>query len=90
MTAPSSRPVATIIGNVEIGADIFDVVHQSLRADVFKIRIGERTNIQDGSVVTADPERPGDPDGAPCIIGDDVLVGHMAMVHGCRVEDRVS
>ena len=59
-----------------------------VRADVFKIRIGERTNVQDGSVLHCDPPRPGDEEGCPLIIGDDVLIGHMAMVHGCTIHDR--
>ena len=81
-------PGCTIIGNVEIGADSSVWYNCVLRADVSRIVIGERSNIQDGSVCHCDPERPGDPDGSPLIIGDDVLVGHMAMVHGCTIEDR--
>lgn len=81
-------PGCTIIGDVEIGADSSVWYNCVLRADVFRIRIGERTNIQDGSVLHCDPPRPGDPEGSPLIIGDDVLVGHMAMVHGCTIEDR--
>lgn len=81
-------PGCVIIGDVEIGADSSIWYNCVLRADVSRIVIGERSNIQDGSVVHCDPERPGAPGGSPCIIGDDVLVGHMAMVHGCIVEDR--
>ncbi len=81
-------PGCVIVGDVEIGADSSVWYNCVLRADVSRIVIGQRTNIQDGSVVHCDPERPGDPDGSPAIIGDDVLVGHMAMVHGCIVEDR--
>ena len=81
-------PGCTIIGDVEIGADSSVWYNCVLRADVFRICIGERTNIQDGSVLHCDPPRPGDPEGSPLIIGDDVLVGHMAMVHGCTIEDR--
>ena len=81
-------PGCTIIGNVEIGADSSVWYNCVLRADVSRIVIGERSNIQDGSVCHCDPERPGDPGGSPLIIGDDVLVGHMAMVHGCTIEDR--
>ncbi len=81
-------PGCVIIGDVEIGADSSVWYNCVLRADVSRIRIGERTNIQDGSVLHCDPERPGDPDGSPLIIGDDVLVGHMAMVHGCTIQDR--
>ena len=81
-------PGCTLVGDIEIGADSSVWYNCVLRADVFTIRIGERTNIQDGSVLHCDPPRPGDPDGSPLMIGDDVLVGHMALLHGCRVEDR--
>lgn len=81
-------PGCVIIGDVEIGADSSIWYNCVLRADVSRIVIGERSNVQDGSVLHCDPERPGDPDGSPLIIGDDVLIGHMVMVHGCTVEDR--
>ena len=81
-------PGATIIGDVEIGAGSSIWYNCVVRADVFTIRIGERTNVQDGSVLHCDPPRPGDEAGCPLIIGDDVLIGHMAMVHGCTIHDR--
>lgn len=81
-------PGCTIIGDVEIGAESSVWYNCVLRADVSRIVIGERTNIQDGSVCHCDPPRPGDPEGSPLIIGDDVLIGHMAMVHGCTIHDR--
>ena len=81
-------PGCTIIGDVTIGADSSVWYNCVLRADVSRIVIGERTNIQDGSVLHCDPARPGDPDGSPLLIGDDVLVGHMVMLHGCRIENR--
>jgi carbonic anhydrase/acetyltransferase-like protein (isoleucine patch superfamily) len=81
-------PGCTIVGDVTIGADSSVWYNCVLRADVSRIVIGERTNIQDGSVLHCDPARPGDPDGSPLLIGDDVLVGHMVMLHGCRIEDR--
>ena len=81
-------PGCVLIGDIEIGADSSVWYNCVLRADVFTIRIGERTNIQDGSVLHCDPPRPGDVDGCPLVIGDDVLIGHMAMVHGCTIEDR--
>ncbi|PIW54373.1 MAG: gamma carbonic anhydrase family protein [Sphingomonadales bacterium CG12_big_fil_rev_8_21_14_0_65_65_10] len=81
-------PGCRIIGDVEIGADSSIWYNCVLRADVSRIVIGERTNVQDGSVLHCDPPKPGDPDGSPLIIGDDVLIGHMAMVHGCTIEDR--
>ena len=81
-------PGCTIIGDVEIGADSSIWYNCVLRADVGRIVIGARSNVQDGSVLHCDPPRPGDPDGSPLIIGDDVLIGHMAMVHGCTIQDR--
>ena len=81
-------PGSTIIGDVEIGADSSVWYNCVLRADVSRIVIGERTNVQDGSVLHCDPPRPGDPEGSPLLIGSDVLIGHMAMVHGCVIHDR--
>ncbi len=81
-------PGCTIIGDVTIGPDSSIWYNCVLRADVSRIVIGARTNVQDGSVLHCDPPRPGDPDGWPLIIGDDVLIGHMAMVHGCTIHDR--
>lgn len=85
-------PGCTIVGNVTIGALSSVWYNCVLRADVSRIVIGERSNIQDGSVLHCDPERPGDPPdehgGSPLIIGDDVLVGHMVMLHGCVIHDR--
>ena len=81
-------PGCTIIGDVTIGAGSSIWYNCVLRADVSQIVIGERSNVQDGSVLHCDPPRPGDPDGSPLIIGDDVLIGHMAMIHGCTIHDR--
>ena len=79
-------PGARIIGNVTIGADSSIWYNCVLRGDVEAIRIGARTNIQDGSVVHVS----GGAAGArhPTEIGDDVLIGHLAMVHGCVIENR--
>ena len=81
-------PGCTIIGDVTVGPESSVWYNCVLRADVSRIVIGARTNIQDGSVLHCDPSKPGDPDGSPLLIGDDVLVGHMAMLHGCIIEDR--
>jgi carbonic anhydrase/acetyltransferase-like protein (isoleucine patch superfamily) len=81
-------PGCRIIGDVTIGAGSSVWYNCVLRADVSRIVIGERSNVQDGSVLHCDPPRPGDPEGSPLIIGDDVLIGHMAMVHGCNIHDR--
>jgi carbonic anhydrase/acetyltransferase-like protein (isoleucine patch superfamily) len=72
-------PTAVIIGDVEIGSGAsvwFGVV---LRGDVGPIRIGRRTNIQDNTVIHLDQD-------APATLGDDVTIGHGAIVHGCIVE----
>ena len=79
---------AQVMGNVVMKENASVWYGAVLRGDNDPITIGENSNIQDGSVCHCDPERPGDPDGSPLIIGDDVLVGHMAMVHGCTIEDR--
>jgi carbonic anhydrase/acetyltransferase-like protein (isoleucine patch superfamily) len=81
-------PGCVLIGDIEIGPDSSIWYNCVLRADVSFIRIGARSNVQDGSVLHCDPPRPGDPDGSPLVIGDDVLIGHMAMVHGCTIHDR--
>lgn len=74
-------PGARIIGDVKIGSKSSVWFNCVLRGDVGKIRIGERSNIQDGSVLHVDS------DGFDTIIGNDVLIGHMAMVHGTTIED---
>ncbi|AWB83131.1 gamma carbonic anhydrase family protein [Corynebacterium liangguodongii] len=72
-------PEATIIGNVVIGAGVSVWPGAVIRGDVGAIRIGARSNIQDGAVVHVDT-------GGETILGEDVTVGHLAMVHGCHVE----
>jgi carbonic anhydrase/acetyltransferase-like protein (isoleucine patch superfamily) len=74
-------PNATVIGDVEIGAGSSIWFGAILRGDVNRIRVGRGTNIQDGSVVHVTRARFG------TLIGDDVLIGHMAMIHGCTIED---
>lgn len=81
-------PGCRIIGNVEIGPDASIWYNCVVRADVHRVVIGARTNIQDGTIVHCDSPKPDHPEGFPTIIGDDVLIGHLAMVHGCTLEDR--
>lgn len=73
-------PNATIIGDVEIGPDASVFYGVVLRGDVNAIKIGARTNIQDNCVLHVDGD-------APCTLGEDVTVGHMALVHGATVGD---
>jgi gamma-carbonic anhydrase len=74
-------PGVIVVGDVEIGAGSSIWFNCVLRGDADAIRIGARTNIQDGSVIHADK-------GFPTVIGDDALIGHMVMLHGGVVADR--
>ena len=81
-------PGAILIGDIEIGPEASIWYNCVLRGDVNRIRIGARTNIQDGSVLHVDSPRPGLDAGLPTLIGEEVLIGHLAMVHGCILHDR--
>ena len=74
------HPDATVIGNVEIGSDSSIWPQAVLRGDVGKIIIGARTSIQDGTVVHCTEVQ-------PTIIGDNCVVGHLAHLESCTVED---
>jgi len=79
-------PGAMIIGDVEIGPEASIWYNCVVRGDINFIRIGARSNVQDGSVLHVETDY-GD-GGHPVIIGENVLIGHMAIVHGCVLEDR--
>jgi carbonic anhydrase/acetyltransferase-like protein (isoleucine patch superfamily) len=74
---------AQVIGDVEIGAESSVWMNVVMRGDVNHIRIGKRTNIQDLTMVHVMR------DTHPTIIGDEVTIGHSAVVHGTTIEDRV-
>ncbi len=81
-------PDATVIGNVETGEDVSIWFGCVVRGDVHAIRIGDRTNIQDLTMIhVTHYKKPDMSDGHPTIIGDDVTVGHRVMLHGCTIED---
>ena len=71
-------PGSMIIGNVVIGEDSSVWFNTVLRGDLEPILIGCRTNIQDGTVIHMDKE-------IPCLIGDDVTIGHSAILHSCSI-----
>jgi carbonic anhydrase/acetyltransferase-like protein (isoleucine patch superfamily) len=77
---------AVIIGDVEIGAHASVWYGCVLRGDLNAIRIGAGTNIQDGTVIHVAADRPGQTP-YPTIVGADVTVGHMALLHACTVGD---
>ena len=74
-------PTAIIIGDVVVGADTNIWFGCVIRGDVNEIRIGERTNIQDGTVVHVARKKFG------TYIGSDITIGHMALIHACILED---
>jgi carbonic anhydrase/acetyltransferase-like protein (isoleucine patch superfamily) len=74
-------PGAVIIGDVEIGSESNIWFGCVIRGDVNYIRIGDRTNIQDNSLVHVTRET------GPTIIGSNVTVGHMATLHACTLKD---
>jgi len=71
---------SVIIGKVELKKDSNIWFNVTLRGDVEPITVGEGSNVQDGSVVHSDP-------GCPVIIGKNVTIGHLVMLHGCVIED---
>jgi carbonic anhydrase/acetyltransferase-like protein (isoleucine patch superfamily) len=74
---------AQVIGDVHIGPESSVWMNVVIRGDVNHIRIGKRTNIQDLTMVHVMRET------HPTVIGDEVTVGHSAVIHGCTIEDRV-
>jgi carbonic anhydrase/acetyltransferase-like protein (isoleucine patch superfamily) len=81
-------PTASVIGNVTMGEDVSIWFGAVVRGDVHYITIGDRSNIQDLSMVHVTHYKKEDmSDGNPTIIGNDVTVGHRVMLHGCTIED---
>jgi len=75
-------PGVSVLGDVTIGAGTGIWYTTVLRADTESITIGSGTNLQDGCVMHADP-------GFPAVLGDNVSVGHRAVLHGCTIADQV-
>ena len=71
-------PGAMLVGDVTIGEESSIWFNSVLRGDLEPIRIGCRTNVQDGAVIHMDKE-------IPCVIGDDVTIGHGAILHSCTI-----
>ena len=74
-------PSAAVSGEVALGADSSLWHNTTLRGDLALIVVGARSNIQDGAVLHVETTH-------PCVVGEDVTVGHGAIVHGCRIGDR--
>lgn len=76
-------PNATIVGDVIMGKDCSVWFNAVVRGDVNSIRMGDKVNIQDGAVIHATYQK------TKTLIGNNVSIGHNAIVHGCTVEDNV-
>lgn len=83
--ADSSR----VIGDVVLGEDASVWPMAAVRGDVHEIRIGARTNVQDNAVLHCTHAGDYNPDGFALIIGDDVTIGHAAVLHGCTIGNNV-
>ena len=78
---------AVVTGNVTIGFDSSIWPMCSVRGDINSIRIGQRTNIQDGCILHVTHDSEYAPGGNPLVVGNDVTVGHNVVLHACTVED---
>lgn len=76
-------PNATIVGDVIMGKDCSIWFNAVVRGDVNSIRMGDKVNVQDGAVIHATYQK------TRTVIGNNVSIGHNAIVHGCTVEDNV-
>ena len=79
---------AVVIGDVTLGEDSSVWPLCSVRGDVNVIRVGRRTNIQDGTIIHVTSPHAALPGGHGTVIGDEVTVGHQCILHGCTVESR--
>jgi carbonic anhydrase/acetyltransferase-like protein (isoleucine patch superfamily) len=73
-------PGATVVADVRLGKDVSVWYGCVARGDLAPVVVGDRSNLQDGTVIHV-------ADNGPCILGEDVVVGHRVMLHACRVED---
>ncbi|MBA8885189.1 gamma carbonic anhydrase family protein [Dokdonella fugitiva] len=80
-------PGAHLIGDVDVGDDASLWPGVVARGDVHHIRIGARTNVQDGSILHVTHAGEYTDDGFPLVIGNDVTIGHAAVVHACTIHD---
>ncbi|WP_065187342.1 gamma carbonic anhydrase family protein [Shewanella woodyi] len=78
-----------LVGDIDLDDDssIWPLV--AARGDVNHMKIGKRTNVQDGTILHVTRKSASNPNGHPLLIGDDVTVGHKAMLHGCIVGNRI-
>lgn len=82
-------PRSLVLGDVELGNDVSVWPGAVVRGDMHRIRIGERTSVQDGAVLHITHASDFNPDGWPLTIGNDVTIGHQACLHGCTIGNEV-
>ncbi|KRG68327.1 gamma carbonic anhydrase family protein [Pseudoxanthomonas dokdonensis] len=80
-------PAATVIGDVVLAEDVSVWPACVIRGDVNHIRIGARTNVQDGTIIHVSHHSPYNKAGYPTLIGEDVTIGHGTIIHACTIAD---
>ena len=80
-------PACTIIGDVVLGDDVSVWPGTVIRGDVNHVRIGARTNVQDGTIIHVSHDSPYNKGGYPTLIGEGVTVGHGCIIHACTIGD---
>ena len=83
------HPQAVVIGDVTVGDDVSFWPFSVARGDVNSIRIGDRSNVQDGAVLHVTHDGPYTPGGRELIIGNDVTIAHRVTLHACTLGDRI-
>jgi len=82
-------PAATVIGDTTLGDDVSVWPGAVIRGDMHHITIGNRSNVQDNAVLHITHASDFNPNGWPLTIGDDVIIGHGAILHGCTLGNRI-
>jgi len=82
-------PAATVIGDVNLGDDVSVWPGAVIRGDMLAIVVGARSNIQDNAVLHTTHASGHNPDGFPLTIGEDVIIGHRAILHGCTLGSQI-
>ena len=82
-------PAAAVIGNVVLGDDVSVWPGAVIRGDMHSIKVGHRSNVQDNAVLHITHASDYNPNGWPLLIGNDVVIGHSAVLHGCALGDRI-
>ena len=83
----SIDPACTIIGEVELGDDVSVWPGTVIRGDVNHVRIGARSNVQDGTVIHVSHASPYNKGGYPTLVGEGVTIGHGCIIHACTIGD---